>query len=144
MLPKLTKSGIVVVTIGAIIFVVGLVLFLSFFFWATNEMNSPMHTRPFQPSFLDSSPFDRPVPFQNAVIGVILTGLGGFMVKVGLGFTLAGSSGKIVNWFGHLIHEAGSQGQCPTCNTTNRRDARFCSNCGTPLESPPREGARLD
>lgn len=128
---KLTKGGFAVAALGAVLAVVGFVFFFSVFFSAARQMNQPFGP----PSF--GSPFgmysSRPVPFQNAVIGVIFVGIGALLVKAGLGMSLVGSSNDIASWIRGLIHGEANLVTCPNCQRAVSSTAQFCSHCGTRL-----------
>lgn len=132
---KLTNSGIAVLVIGAILIVVGLALFFGVMFSMVRGFNEPFVTdfgRP--PQFGRPSSFGRPIPFQNAIIGVLLAGVGGYMVKVGLGMTLVGSSEGIIDWFKERTEGEKAQLVCPNCQRILTGNPQFCSHCGTKLE----------
>ena len=98
--------------------VIGLVLFFRVFFSMASHISDPMF---FHSHFRSASPNERLVPFQSGAVGVILAGLGGVLVKVGLGFSLVGSSSKITNWLLDLIYADRREASCPKCNSGNRQ-----------------------
>jgi|LSQX01.3.fsa_nt_gb hypothetical protein len=126
---KLTNSGLAVTGIGAVAAVIGLILFISVFFAVGRQINSP-----FGPGFGHHQPF----PFSRAVIGVVMFGIGGLLVKAGLSMTVVGSSDKIGAWLSRVIHgetpPTAASRTCPNCRSSAAADDRFCSKCGSRLE----------
>lgn len=132
---KLTTSGLVVVGIGIVISIIGLILFLTVFFAILNQMNNHFDTG-FGPWM--SFGARQSIPFSRAVIGVLLSGIGGFLVKAGLGMSIVGSSNSIAAWIRGLIHghdtkPSMSKTTCPNCNNPIASDAVYCSHCGQKL-----------
>lgn len=126
---KLTNSGLAVTGIGAVAAVIGLILFISVFFAVGRQINSP-----FGPGFGHHQPF----PFSRAVIGVVMFGIGGLLVKAGLSMTVVGSSDKIGAWLSRVIHgetpTTAASRTCPNCRSSAAADDHFCSKCGSRLE----------
>ncbi len=127
---KLTKGGIALLTVGIILVVIGLGLFFSVFFAGIRQVDQ-FQAQPF--------PQQQRVPFERAVIGVIMVGLGAFLGKVGLGMGIVGSSKNIARWAGQLFDEGKKASQkseetgdkhCTSCGFSLSSTARFCSNCG--------------
>lgn len=137
---NLTNKGFVVIGIGVVLMIIGFILFISVFFSVANQMESPQ-----VPNF---GPFtnleqQRTIPFQNAVVGIILVGVGGLMVKAGLGMSVVGSADKIADWGRRIIHgksepqqdaQLSSSTTCPNCNESVSAKAKFCSQCGNKLQ----------
>lgn len=63
---------------------------------------------------------------------MVLFGLGSFMVKVGLGMTLAGQAGNAVNWY--KKNTSDSNKSCQQCGSANNANAKFCNSCGQGLQ----------
>ncbi|NMB39190.1 MAG: zinc ribbon domain-containing protein [Firmicutes bacterium] len=137
---KLTNSGFVVLGIGVVLMIIGFILFISVFFSVANQMESPQI-----PGFGPHMGFEQPrtIPFQNAVVGIILVGVGGLMVKAGLGMSVVGSADKIADWGRSIIHgksepqqnaQVSSSATCPNCNESVSTKAKFCSHCGNKLQ----------
>ena len=130
---KLKQGGFVVVAIGVIIAIIGFVFFFSVFFSMTRQLEDPFLEPHFGPYMPNTYTYRRPAPFQNAVIGIILIGIGVFVAKTGLGMSLVGSSNDIASWVRGLIHGETNTVTCPNCKSAVSSSAQFCSQCGTRL-----------
>lgn len=94
-----------------------------------------------------SSNSGRRMPSSNVgagVAGVLLVGIGGFLVKIAIGMGLVANARPIARWVGDITGQASSQRgryqafrsaenikvRCQHCGGLNHEDARYCSQCG--------------
>ena len=127
---KLTTSGIIVLCIGIVFVLIGIIMFGSLFVSLSSGFGDPFGGDPFGPGFGRSGP--NPA---NGFVGVLLIGFGSFLIKVGLGMTIAGQAGKVVNWYKGNVSSGGSDNQsCPDCGSFNKSHAKFCNACGKQLQ----------
>lgn len=124
---KLTKSGTALIVVGGIVAIVGLISFLRVFLAMGRGMNDPF--MPFR-----SPAIGRAVPYEGAVVGVILLGVGSYLVKIGLGLTLVGHSDSIASWLRRLVGGERRTGSCTQCRQSMPTSANYCSRCGARLE----------
>lgn len=117
---KLTTSGVVFVALGALVFIVGMGMFLSLMFGMINH-------DPFSGSGIT------PIPMGQGVVGVLMAGLGGLLVKVGLGLTIAGQAENAVNWYKKTSNNVRDSKECPLCGSANNTKANYCNSCGSPV-----------
>mgnify|MGYP006297252787 CR=1 FL=1 len=140
---NITKGGIALIVIGIILTLIGIGLFLSVFFSFFDVFQNFGSNDPFGHHGFHRTSGPQNIPFIRAVIGVILAGIGGVLTKVGLGMGIVGSSDSIARWFGNTVKEAKDAStdndtiydvkKCPSCNSKNDIDAKYCDNCGTKL-----------
>lgn len=131
---KLSTGGITTLIIGIALLIIGLGIFLSTFF--------SFSSTPFQSGHslygFEQAQSQMARTFGRAVIGVILSGAGGLMIKIGLGMTLVGHADKVAGWAGKLSQKFQeginqSQNQCPKCHKHNNSSALYCDQCGYKL-----------
>lgn len=125
---KLTKGGTALIVLGGILALIGLVLFLRIFFTVGRGMDDPFLS-PFRMHALRSG-----LSFEGGVVGLVLLGVGSYMVKVGLGLALVGQSDSIASWLRRLVKGEGKGRGCPSCGASVSSSAKYCSQCGRRLE----------
>ncbi|NLM42182.1 MAG: zinc ribbon domain-containing protein [Firmicutes bacterium] len=123
---RLTKSGVALIIIGGTLTVVGLVLFLRVLL-ALGHLGVPFPTPFSMPGWRNA------LPVQGAMVGLVLLGVGSYLVKIGLGLTLVGHSDSIASWLRRLVRGERAEQSCPNCGAAVPSTANFCSQCGTRL-----------
>lgn len=134
MYKKLTTSGIILVVAGALLFIIGIGMFFSFFMSIAGD---PFSHDPFGPRGGMPNP-------AMGFGGILLLGLGTFLFKIGLGLTIAGQSENAVKWYKKTTGDDKSSvnwykkaeneaKKCPNCASENKSDAKYCSSCGAQL-----------
>ena len=121
---KLARGGIALLILGGVCAIVGLLLFLRGFFAVGMEDPFIMPWR--------SPALRRLVSFEGAAVGIVLLGIGSYLVKIGLGLTLVGHSESIAGWLRRLVR--GERLSCPECGSPAPTSAKYCSQCGTRLQ----------
>lgn len=165
---QLNNTAIGMAVVGGILFLIGLILFLGTFLGTARiiedtgrEMGlfgtplSRSSAPPLGGSTLISTggtsilgPSRPSSPSIGAgVVGVLLMGAGGFLIKVAFGMGLVANAKPIARWVGDVTGQVTSQQgryrsfqsgspeqkvkvRCPHCTALNNEDARFCSRCG--------------
>jgi hypothetical protein len=140
------KYGIIIATIGGIIALVGLGLFISVFFDIANFENRIANEMsffgnaqfdPFGSRYQQKSYFP---PIGRAAVGVIMFGLGGYIVRIGVGTGLVTNAKPISGWMGGLLKNMFNYGSdnrkcfCPHCSAHINNSGKYCSNCGEKLD----------
>lgn len=170
---QLNNSAIGVVVLGALLFIVGLVLFIGTISSANRSIDNMHRSIVGGPvgllggsqistssgglgsTVIHSSSGSTVVPTRSSstpnmaggIIGVLLMGGGGFLVKVGIGMGLVANAKPIARWVGDVAGQGTSrygafrsggterpaekiQVRCQHCRGLNNEGARFCSQCG--------------
>jgi hypothetical protein len=111
---------------GGIMIVIGIGLFLvtaiSFARFVTGSMNTGFGSIP---------GFNTGVPsFVPAVLGAACAGIGGLLVKAGLGVGVVGNAKTIGQAIQSIVRPNDIKIRCQNCNEVNDESAKYCSACG--------------
>lgn len=143
-----TRGALALGIAGGLLMIIGLCLFFSVFFtgMSVEAPSSPtLVPRGFSGSMSGRITMGPPPEFVRGVVGMLLTAVGGFLIKVATGIGLVGNAGPISSWFGrNVLSNLQGQSQpgvhqtktvtkirCRNCQALNDETAKYCSQCGS-------------